>query len=289
MWPVIIASQVVVSSIMTITARKLSLSNQRVFFVVGFVIYLVVAVMGTSLSFLFGVEPSYFPSTEEWRYIMPASLLIVSSWLLLYKIIALLGASNAVLVSMANYIGTAVLGFIILDEPITPAIILGAIFVIIGILIVFSIKPDSTHTSRATSTTKFLLLLAMVVTFSSGMMFEKLAIDSMGVWQYARYGWLMQFVCAAATVGLLGRREIVYITRQTIHKALVLGLLTSIAGGLYILALSLGTLSGTVLAASAKITLTSVLAYVVLNERNSLGHRIVALLLSLLGMVLIVG
>lgn len=289
MWPIIVASQIVVSSLTTITTRKLSLSNQRVFFVVGFFTYLVVAVMGILVSFASGIEPSYLPSGEAWGYILPASLLIVSSWLLLYKIITLFGASNAVLVSMANYIVTALLGFVVLDEPISPTFIIGAVLVLSGIMIVFYIKPDSTHVVQISTMTKLLLVFGMVGAFSSGMMFEKLAIDAMGVWQYARYGWLMQFVCATIIVGMLGRREIVHTSQETIKKALVLGLLTSVAGGLYILALSLGTLSDTVLAVSAKVTLTSVLAYLILRERNALGLRLIALIISLFGMVLIVG
>lgn len=119
------------------------------------------------------------------------------------------------------------------------------------------------------------------------MLFEKQAIDVMGVWQYARFGWFMQFVCASVLVMAIGRKEFRHLNNNTVKKALILGLLTSMAGGLYILALSLGTLSGTMLASSAKITLTSVLAYVFLRERNNLGLRVLALVISLVGMWLI--
>ncbi|MFZ1483985.1 MAG: hypothetical protein WAS36_03150, partial [Candidatus Saccharimonadales bacterium] len=107
------------------------------------------------------------------------------------------------------------------------------------------------------------------------------------VWQYARFGWFMQFVCASVLVAVVGRKEFTHLNSDTIKKALFLGLLTSVAGGLYILALSLGTLSGTMLATSAKITLTSVLAYVFLRERNALGLRLLALVISIAGMWLI--
>ena len=127
----------------------------------------------------------------------------------------------------------------------------------------------------------------MALAFSFGMMFEKLAIDTMGVWEYARYGWLMQFVIASIFVAIYGRKEFSHVDRSVVNKAVVLGLLTSVAGGLYILALSLGTLSGTMLATSAKITLTSVLAYLFLRERNALGLRVLALVISIVGMWLI--
>lgn len=287
MWPFVIVAQVIVSSLMTIATRKLSLSNQRVFFVVGFFIYLMVALMGVVYSFVFGVEPNYFPSMVAWQYMIPASLGIVSSWLLLYRTITLFGASNAVLISMANYIGTAMLGYVILGEVISSTFVVGALMIIISVWISLRIRADTSHIVRVSTLNKVLLVAAMVVIFSFGMMFEKLAIDTMGVWEYARYGWMMQFICATIFVAIVGQKEFRHVDRPMINKSIILGLLTSFAGGLYILALSLGTLSGTMLATSAKITLTAVLAYILLSERNALEQRVLALGISIVGMWLI--
>ena len=288
MWPLVIIAQVIFSSVMTIATRKLSLSNRRVFFVVGFFTYLVVALMGIVYSIVFGVDWSYLPKAEEWRYIIPASIGIVTSWLVLYRTIALVGASNAVLISMANYIGSATLGYLILGEAISSTFLAGAILIIASLWIAFTVRPDTEHKSNVPLYVKLLLVLTMIVAFSFGMLFEKLAIDTMGVWEYARYGWLMQFVCASILVAAIGRKEFIHVDKQVVRKALILGLLTSVAGGLYILALSLGTLSGTMLATSAKITLTSVLAYLFLNERNALGLRIVGLMAAIIGLWLII-
>ncbi len=288
MWPLVIIAQVIVSSIMTITTRKLSLSNQRVFFVVGFFIYLMVAIMGILFSFIFGVDANYWPSATAWQYIFPACIGIVVSWLLVYKTISMFGASNAVLITMANYIGTATLGYVVLGEHVSSSFLIGAVCIIISLWIAFRVRADNSHTDTIPTYVKILIVAVMVAAFSFGMMFEKLAIDTMGVWEYARYGWLMQFVCATMFVGFIGRSEFDHINKATVKKAVILGLLTSFAGGLYILALSLGTLSGTMLATSAKITLTSVLAYIFLNERNSLGLRIVGLIFAIAGMWLII-
>jgi drug/metabolite transporter (DMT)-like permease len=287
MWPLVIIAQVIVSSVMTITTRKLSLSNQRVFFVVGFFTYLMVALMGIVYSFVFGVDANYLPSAVAWQYIVPASVGIVTAWLLLYKAISIFGASNAVLITMANYIGTVTLGYLVLGEAISSTFVLGAMLIVISIWIAFSVRADTTRATHVSTIKKVSLVAAMAAAFSFGMMFEKLAIDTMGVWEYARYGWLMQFVCASILVAVYGRKEFSHVDRPVVNKAVVLGLLTSVAGGLYILALSLGTLSGTMLATSAKITLTSVLAYVFLHERNALGLRVLGLAISIFGMWLI--
>ena len=287
MWPLVIIAQVIVSSIMTITTRKLSLSNQRVFFVVGFFIYMMVALMGIVYSFIFGVDADYLPEMVAWQYIIPASIGIVTAWLLLYKTISIVGASNAVLITTANYIATATLGYVVLGESISNTFVLGATLLIISLWIAFSIRADTSHVAHVSKLKMILLVGAMALAFSFGMMFEKLAIDTMGVWEYARYGWLMQFVIASIFVAIYGRKEFSHVDRSVVNKAVVLGLLTSVAGGLYILALSLGTLSGTMLATSAKITLTSVLAYLFLRERNALGLRVLALVISIVGMWLI--
>lgn len=289
MWPLIIVVQVIVSSVMTIVTRKLSLSNQRVFFVVGFFTYLVVALMGILYSIVFGVDLSYTPSIDDWKLIVPAAIGIVISWLVLYRTIALVGASNAVLITMANYIGSAVLGYTLLGESVSSTFLAGAALIIASMWIAFTVRPDTSHGSNAPMYVKVGLVITMMICFSFGMMFEKLAIDSMGVWEYARYGWPMQFVFASIFVAIVGRKELAHLDRATVKKALILGLFTSVAGGLYILALSLGTFSGTMLASSAKITLTSVLAYVFLQERNALGLRIIALAAAIAGMWLILG
>jgi drug/metabolite transporter (DMT)-like permease len=289
MWPLVIVAQVVASSVMTILTRRLSLQNRQLFFVVGFVVYAVVALMGVVYSFLFGVDRSFSPSAEAWSLMIPASIGIVTSWLLLYRAISIVGASNAVLISMVNYIATALLGYFILGETISSTFVLGAGLILTSIWIAFSVRPDSSHRSHVSVTAKILLVAAMAVAFSFGMLFEKQAIDIMGVWEYARYGWFMQFVCASVLVAIVGRKEFRHLNKPTLQKALLLGVLTSVAGGLYILALSLGTLSGTMLAASAKIALTAVLAYVFLRERNALGLRVLALAISIVGMWLILG
>ena len=288
MWPLVVVAQVVVSSFMTILTRKLSLANSRVFFTVGFITYTMVALMGISYSFLFGVETSYIPDQTALTYIIPAALGIVTAWLILYRLIALIGAGNAVLVTMANYIGTATLGYLVLGEPVSTTFLLGAVLIIFSLLLSFSIQPDTAHQSRAPIYQKILLVTGMVVSFSVGMLFEKLAIDAMGVWEYARFGWLMQFIVAIVLVSLVGRKELRFMNRVTVKYAVIVGVITSVAGGLYILALSLGTLSGTMLATSAKITLTAVLAYFFLRERNALTVRLTALMLSIIGMWFIV-
>lgn len=286
-WQIVILAHIVVSALMTTLARSLSLSNRKAFFVVGFVSYMTISFAGIVYSFIFGVPWHYLPSTQELIYILPAGIGIVTAWLLHYKIIGLLGASNAMITSMANYIGTAVLGLIILGEHLSPTFVVGGALILTSIWVALRIQPDEQHKVRVSRAKLVLIIVAMMSAYSVGMLFEKISLDNIGVWEYARFGWFMQFICAGVLFALMGRREITHISPSTIRRAALLGLTTSVAGGLYILALSTGTLSSTILAASGKIALTSVLAYVFLRERNALPLRLAALALTIVGLWLI--
>lgn len=165
MWPVVIVAQVIASSVMTVVTRKLSLSNKRIFFVVGFIVYAVVALMGIVYSLLFGVELSYRPSLEAWGYIIPASIGIVTAWLLLYRTISIVGASNAVLITMVNYIATATLGYLVLGEEVSSTFFLGALLIVVSIYIAFSVRADTSHAAKVPLRTKVLLVAAMATAF----------------------------------------------------------------------------------------------------------------------------
>lgn len=286
-WQFAIMAHVVISALTIILARRLSLSNRRVFYVVGFVTYLVISLTGILYSFLFGVPWHYLPDTREWLYILPAGIGISSAWLLQYKIIGLLGAGNTIVTTMVNYIGTALLGFLFLREGISATFIVGALLILSSVWLTMRIRPDEKHHLSVSRGKLALIIACMVAAYSFGMMFEKIAIDSMGVWQYARYGWSMQLVSASVFMLLAGRKELLHTNKQILRGAALLGLLTSVAGAFYILALSIGSLSGTILAASAKIALVSVLSYIFLRERNALLLRVSALVLTTIGLWLI--
>ena len=65
------------------------------------------------------------------------------------------------------------------------------------------------------------------------------------------------------------------------------GLLTALSGAFFIAALSTGMLSKTIILASSKIVLTSVLAIYFFKENNDLIRRFIALILALLGLLVI--
>ncbi|MBC7707864.1 hypothetical protein H7Y63_01440 [Polaromonas sp.] len=287
-WQIVISAQIIVSSLMTICTRRLALTNRTLFFVVGVLTYGVIAVMGVIYSLAFGGGLPQILNHEAWPYLIGEGIAIPSSWLLQYKIISKLGASNAVLITMLNNIGAASLGILLLNDDYTATFFIGAVFICLSIIIAFRVQPDTAHPQTVPLHTKLGLVSAMVVLFALGMYCEKQAITLIGVWNYSGYGWGLQFLGAFMVFLIFGRHELASVTKSALRQGILVGLLTSFAGGLYIYALSIGTLSHTIVAASGKIALTGLLAAIFLHERNQLRLRLAALLLSITGILFLV-
>jgi uncharacterized membrane protein len=109
----------------------------------------------------------------------------------------------------------------------------------------------------------------------------------MGVWSYVLYGWTLQFIGAAILFIIFGRVELKKVQRGFWPAALLAGVLTSLTGALFIIALSKGMLSEVILSSIAKVVLTTVLAVIVLKERNKIGRRFAALTLAIVGLIML--
>ena len=287
-WQIAITLQILVSSLMTMFTRRLTLSTKQVFFGIGLASYFMVALSGLVFSLIYNHALPTQPSTGAWVYILIEGLCVPAAWLIQYKLIGYIGAGNAITVGTLNTISTALLGVLFLNEGLSTNFIIGALLIIAGTLITLRIRPDLDHRSRAPFALMLVLVTAGATLFATGMYFEKIAISTIGVWNYSAYGWGMQLIGAAILFILFGRKEIPYINRGIIKNGLLLGFITSIAGGLYIYALSMGSLSHTIVATSGKVAITVLFAAVFLKERNNLPLRITAFLLSMIGLWLVV-
>ena len=283
-WQTVILIQVFVSAGMTILTRRLALAERKLFFVVGVLSYAMVALMGLFYALVFTGGLPHLPQGHVWIYLLLEGSCIPAAWLLQYKIIGLLGASNTVLISILNNVASALLGIVLLDDAFSLSFVVGSFLVLSSIGIVFRVQPDSLHQQAASNLKKVSLISFMVILYAVGIFSEKQAIDTIGVWNYASFGWLLQFVGALILCSVYGRQELAHVSLRGIRSGLLLGFVTSLAGGLFIYALSIGTLSHTIIANSGKVALTTLFAAIFLHERNALGQRILAFVLSVSGL-----
>lgn len=287
-WQAAITLQVVVSSFMTLFTRRLTLTVTQVFFGVGMVSYATVASSGLILSIINNGGSPVLPTGNAWLYLAIEGLCIPLSWLMQYKLIRYIGAANAVIVSALNTVGAALLGILFLKDGLSTWFILGAALIILSSLVSLRIRPDTEHGIAASLPIKVALALAGAAFFALGMFAEKQAITTIGVWNYTAFGWGMQAVGALLIFICFGLKEIPHLRKGVIIKGIMLGLITSVAGALYVYALSKGELSRTVVAASGKVAITMLLAAVLLKERNAIWLRLLAFLLSVSGLLFII-
>lgn len=286
-WQFIVIAQIFVSSLTTLWARHITLTSKKAFYSVGAISYFAIAVAGLIYALINSKGIPALPVGIAWLYILIEGIAIPIAWFFQYKLITHIGASNTIVVATVNTIGAALLGIVFLDEHISISFIMGVLSIMLGVYIALIIKPDATHHIAASLPKKVSLVVGSFIFFSIGIFFEKQAITSIGVWNYAFFGWTTQFIVALMIYWLFGRSERKYLNLSLVKKALLLGFVTSIAGGLYILALSMGTLSHTVIATSGKVAVTMLLSAIFLNENNNMNLRLAAFAASMLGIALI--
>lgn len=283
-WQILISAQIIVSAGMTILTRKLALIDRKLFFVIGVLSYAMVALLGFIFSLIFGSGLPHVANNHAWLFLVLEGICIPAGWLFQYKIISKLGASNGVLLALLNNIAGAIMGFLLLADRLTAGFLVGASLIIGSILIAFRIQADNAHHERLSITRKIVLVAAMATLFAIGIFAEKRAIDMIGVWNYSSFGWGLQFCSALVICVIYGRGELSHIRWDSVRRGLTLGFVTSIAGGLFIYALSIGTLSHTIIASSGKIALTMIFAIIFLKERNAIAQRLSAFALATIGL-----
>lgn len=287
-WSYSILLQIVFGTFNNIWVRKVSTWHPKSLFATSFIVYGIVAIVGVVFT-LYNNDWSLpsIPSIAGIRYVIGEGILIPISWLAQYKLISLIGASNAVVAKTLNYVTVAVFGFVFLAEPIGVSILLGGPLLLAGAVTALSIrKADSSSHTHISISKKVSLLVISSVALGFGLVFEKLAITEIGVWSYTMYGWSAQFLGATILFILFGRKEIPYITRKFSLHASITGLMTSLTGVLFVYSLSKGLLSSTILVASASVSLTAFVAIWLLRERNQLLRRAISIALAVAGLII---
>lgn len=289
LWQQVIVLQIIARSITTLWSRKLTIWHPKAVFSTSVIMYAVVATTGLCLSLINnnGSLPVFTNPTVFW-YLLGEGILIPISWIAQYRLLAHVGASSAVVAQTLNYVTVALFGFVFLGDPVSMAIVVGGLLLISGVVLALSIKkPSVNQTDTVPINRKILLIAISSLSLAGGLVFEKLAIEALGVWSYSFYGWTMQFIGAVVLFCLFGRQELTLFKPKFVFGAIVAGLLMSLAGSLFIYSLSKGLLSATILTATANIAITSVLAMWLLKERNEIVKRIIAVLLSIGGLAIV--
>lgn len=280
--------QIVVGSFATLWYRRTSVIYKNKFFLISLVVYATVALAGIVLSLVANGGAIARPSNiSELLYVLAVGVTIPISWLAQYKLISHIGAANIAIAQAVNFLTVALFGYVLLGDSIGRYTLYGAIILIGALFIAFSIDNKASARDKLPLQKKIIFVTISSLALAIGLSCEKLAIDSMGVWSYVLYGWTLQFIGAAILFIIFGRVELKKVQRGFWPAALLAGVLTSLTGALFIIALSKGMLSEVILSSIAKVVLTTVLAVIVLKERNKIGRRFAALTLAIVGLIML--
>lgn len=290
-WYSLITAHIVFGAFMPIALRKYSLLYPKIHFIPVISIYICVAFVGliTAISHTI-VSGSQLPSINNYSNLWPllgVGIFIPLSWTIQFRLIRYIGASNTAVALMTNYLSASFFAVVLLKESISSLFIVGSFLLLCGVVVSSFVRPDTKHKQNVSKLKIFILVLLMSFSFGFGIMCEKVAIDDAGVWSYIMYGWSAQLVGASIIIGLAGKNEILKITWPQAWHGLLIGLLGALVGLTFVGALSISQLSNTVMATSAKVTLTALLAALLLKERNQILLRILAIILAIVGLWLI--
>lgn len=290
-WYSLITAHIVFGAIMPIALRKYSLLYPKIHFIPVISIYICVAAVGviTAICHTF-VSGSQLPLINDYSNLWPlvgVGIFIPLSWTIQFRIIRYIGASNTAVALMTNYLAASVFAVVLLKESISTIFIVGSFFLLCGVVVSSFVRPDTKHKQRVSKLKIISLILLMSLSFGFGIMCEKIAIDDANVWTYIMYGWFAQLIGASIIIGIAGKKEIAKVTWSQVWQGLLVGLLGALAGLTFVGALSISQLSNTVMATSAKVTLTAFLAAFLLKERNQIPLRMLAIGLAIIGLWMI--
>ncbi|MBP9667745.1 EamA family transporter [Candidatus Saccharibacteria bacterium] len=287
-WELIIILQVVISAVLSLITRKISLKHPDASFSIGLFAFIAIGLLGCVYATLFQGALPHLPPPHMWTLLILEGLTIPAAWLIQYKLVRHFGASNGTVISVAFILFASLAALALLREPFDIWFLSGSLSIMAAVFIVLRIAPDDNHKRTLSPKNAIVLVVVGGLLYAVGMLSEKIVVNDIGAWNYAAYGWIMQAVGASFLLLVFARHELRKLSPSIITSGLTFGALTSVAGMLYIYALSLGSLSHTLILGSSKLALTAVLAAIFLNERNNIQKRILALLLSIIGIWLII-
>ena len=290
-WYSLITAHIVVGAFMPIALRQYSLLHPKIHFIPVISIYICVALVGLITAIGHALfSGSQLPSINDYSNLWPlvgVGVFIPLSWTIQFRLIRYIGASNTAVALMTNYLAASVFAVVLLKESISTIFIAGSLLLLCGVVVSSFVRPDTKHKQRVSKLKIISLILLMSLSFGFGIMCEKIAIDDANVWTYIMYGWFAQLIGASIIIGIAGKKEIAKVTWSQVWQGLLVGLLGALAGLTFVGALSISQLSNTVMATSAKVTLTAFLAALLLKERNQIPLRMLAIGLAIVGLWMI--
>ncbi len=220
-------------------------------------------------------------------YLLGGGVLFAFNSFLTIRMFRLIPASIGALLSVLSSISVVILSLLFAGERMTTIQWIGSVLLLGAVYLVqhYSQKHESKRVQNNIIVGLIIALTAAIV-FGMAIVNEKYLLDRLSLHTYLMYGWGVQFV-AALSIGLwlgkgLSRPNL---SRRISFDLLIYALLFSISGIFFIFSLLSSDSSAlTSVSSSIKIVVATILSYFLLHEQGHLYVKIVALLMSSVGL-----
>lgn len=290
-WQVATVFYVVLSSFRAILNRRLSYHKTDLTLYALVASFVSVALVGAIIGILNISDLNHQLAFNQWPRILIGGLMFGVLNLLMIKLFRLISASVAVFLNLLNVISTVVVASLFIDERLTPQQWSGAVFLAVSVLLVAYIAEAKSPNKKINKKFARGLLIAIIAAaiFGPAVVNERYMIDAMGLNTYVVYGWGVQSAFAFLIAYVLrDRRRKKKLTKKMHKDVWLYGAMLGIAGLAFVNSVSIASsVSLPSVSSTARVAITMILAYILLKERDNMTLKIIGLVLSLIGLLLI--
>ncbi len=205
------------------------------------------------------------------------------------KLYRLVPASVAVFMGLLNTISVITVAVLFRGESLTDKQYLGTLLLFLAVILVgLAVR------NRSKKTDKNKIVLGLVVSLFAASLFgpailnEKYLINRFGLETYLLYGWGLQATSAFILAALLRKPKKTKLTTKMHIDVWIYGSLLGVSGMFFVLTLrNSGSASLAAISGTAKIIVTVIGAYFILNEKDNKLIKFAGVILSGTGMYLL--
>lgn len=222
-------------------------------------------------------------------YLIIGGSLFAGLNLLYLKLFRRVSASVGVLLILLSPLSVVIVSTLLTDETLTVTQVFGSVFILCAVLLaeLSNKKPKKIGKRMLVSTS---LLLSIIIAIMAGFatVNEKYLLDRLGLDTYLVYGWGMQLL-ATIIIVFVFRKSYKKVTSNKLRFYLLThALLLAFSGFFFIQTLIRSDNAAlTSITASFKTVLAVAMAIVILKERQKIKIKVVSVLISVIGLLLL--
>lgn len=289
-WQLSILLSNVFAALRAIEARKIGTLRRDLTLFSFILSFICVVAVGIFYVLFFGEESIDHQAAWHSRGLISLMAICIGlENLLTLRLFRLLPASIVILLSLLNPLSVVLIASIFLGESLTLVQWFGASLVLSGVFTVVLIKKASrSNKKKLAISTGLMIALFVAVVYGVALTLEKKLLDQIGMSTYVLYGWGAQLIASVVIASFYYKQFHLPRNTNEFTHALTYGLLLGFAGILYVATqVESNSASLTVISSSSKVAIGVVLSYFLLKEKEHVRIKLMGVLLSFIGMVVL--